>query len=92
MKHSKEWITCDRCGKVIDERPSFIPFVSSRIVKASEISQYISESSSYIRSIERLPNSDYCELEIVNGHCTNIVKYHLCERCRKLFDKFMKNE
>jgi len=81
MKHQKEWLTCDRCGEEIKVKPisefEFMP-----------IGDYFTPSPIF--------KDGNVRGEIKEIH-SNILfpfgrTYDLCHKCRKDFERFMKNE
>lgn len=79
MKHIKEWHTCNRCGAEI----KFKPRVQLQYIPCGTYSDPI------IRFTE---NEISCELHKTR-FCGRLKKtYELCPKCRKDFERFMKNE
>lgn len=95
MKHEKkEWYTCDRCGANIKE----IPYAAGKrnifrrsIFKPSELKMLTAERNGYI-SDTQLISPEIVSVEIVEGYAENMKTIHLCGKCRKEFDNFMKNK
>lgn len=79
MEHQKEWHTCDRCGEEIGIKPK-------SKVKFTLIGRY-----SDIK-----PTFEECDIgaEIEKIHTFKLFnrKCELCPKCRKDFERFMKNE
>lgn len=98
MKHEKEWYTCDRCGEEIKEDIHAWQRMEERILRRYKAPEYIQMISStpyrYVCNI----NPDLSELpevvsaEIIRGYNKKNETIHLCGKCRKAFDKFMKME
>lgn len=95
MKHiQKEWYTCDRCGNKVDEIPSN---VLGRILKRIEfgtpidIMMLTATKNGYVSDVKLLaPNVSSAEInEYYDGNRKHI---HLCGKCRKAFEQFMKME
>lgn len=95
MKHEeKEWYTCDRCGADIKE----IPYAAGgrnifrrSIFKPSELKILTAERNGYI-SDTQLISPKIVSVEIVEGYAENRKTIHLCGKCRKEFEKFLRNE
>lgn len=79
MKHIKEWHTCDRCGKDITAEPKN----EIRFVKTGSYNDITMEFS-----------DRYIGAEIEKNHIVKFLnhKYELCYKCRKDFERFMRNE
>lgn len=79
MKHQKEWRTCDRCGKEIIPK-------SRKEVKFKPI-------GSYGDIVPIFEGNEIC-LEIKNVRRYEFLErtYDLCPKCRRDFERFMKNE
>lgn len=79
MKHSKEWHTCDRCGKEI------------KIKQRNEIKfTWITRYSSLEPTFE---DGDIgAEVENIHTFRLHSHKYDLCFKCRRDFERFMRNE
>lgn len=92
MKHKKEWITCDRCGKEIDRLPKFATWISRLIMPEAEL-KLICENSEkgYIADKRRIANNTF-SVEIVETTYKDSKELHLCPKCRKDFERFMMNE
>ena len=78
MKHSKEWRTCDRCGKEI------IRYNKERAYIKTEEEEPFHEKSTYTAeelAKEVLPMAIW----------RDDTQYDLCPKCRKEFKRFMKN-
>ncbi len=79
MKHIKEWHTCDRCGKEMayyNER--YVHFSTEELEPLHEKTVYTAEDLAK----QILPMSIWR-----NEH-----KYDLCSKCRKDFERFMRNK
>lgn len=93
MRHiQKEWYTCDRCGGKIKDIPSSIvgiPF--SRIVSGSSVKMDMltADKSGYVCH-EELILPDVYSAEIAEYYDGKYKTIHLCGKCRKAFEKFMK--
>lgn len=92
MKHKKEWITCDRCGKEIDRLPKFATRVSRLIIPEAELKlTYEKPEISYIADKHKITNNTF-SVEIVSTTYKDSKEFHLCPKCRKEFERFMRNE
>lgn len=79
MKHQKEWYTCDRCGAGIKFKPrQQIQYVPCGI---------------YSEPVARFTEDEIsCEL-YKTRFCGKLKKtYELCPKCRKDFERFMRND
>lgn len=96
MIHEKTWITCDRCGAEIkDDTKSFlnrICFVPRRYAELktltidgvdAAVNKEILALSSEVKVLAMDISFTY------RGQTTGL---HLCPKCRKDFEKFMKGE
>lgn len=79
MKHQKEWHTCDRCGAEIKFKPR-------------QQLQYV-PCGIYSEPVARFTEDEIsCEL-YKTRFCGKLKKtYELCPKCRKDFERFMRNE
>ena len=79
MKHQKEWHTCDRCGKKIIPKPwKDVKF--KPIASCGDI-------------IPAFEDNDMClEIKNVCRYEFHERMYELCPKCRKDFERFMRNE
>lgn len=94
MRHEKEWYTCDRCGNVFDETPKdAIARIAQRIWRGqpAELEMMTSEHEGYI-SKEYLCLQDIVSVNITEYYNAKENKFHLCGKCRKDFERFMRNE
>lgn len=79
MKHQKEWHTCDRCGKeIIPKNWKEVRF--KQVGCCGDI-------------VPTFEDNDMC-LEIKNVRRYKFLEktYDLCPKCRKDFERFMRNE
>ena len=79
MKHSKEWHTCDRCGKEIIPK-SWNKVRFKKVGCCGDI-------------VPAFEDNDMC-LEIKNVRRYEFLEktYELCFECRKDFEEFMRND
>lgn len=91
MKHEKEWRTCDRCGEEIDKIPSRKHSLYRRIVSPTELEMMCDEKYEYIGDTQ-LITDDVVSVTIVETHDVRTKHFDLCPKCRKDFERFMKNE
>lgn len=94
MKHEKEWYTCDRCGEEIKENIGAWQYIRGSIVKhmpRPEVLEIIKESPcGYVSNIvHELP--EICAVTIVREYRRKNETIHLCGKCRKEFERFMRN-
>lgn len=79
MKHEKEWHTCDRCGEKIKAKPkNEMHFVRIGMYSDMTIDFSDSDIGAEIEKIHRVKFLNH--------------KYELCPKCRKDFERFMRNE
>ena len=79
MKHEKEWYTCDRCGKeIIPKRLEKVKF--KKVGHYGEIVPDFDDNDMYLE-IKNVRRYEFMERT-----------YELCHKCRKDFERFMKNE
>lgn len=96
MKHQKEWHTCDRCGAEI-EKPKIwydrmFPYLRTvnlkRPMSFKEIYTEIEQGR-----IEPIINEDGIQnIMLCEYYCIKSKQIDLCPKCRKDFERFMKNE
>ena len=96
MKHQKEWCTCDRCGAEI-EKPKvwydrMFPYLRNvnlkRAMSFKEIFTEIKQGR-----IEPIVNEDGIQnITLCEYYRTKEKQIDLCPKCRKDFERFMKNE
>lgn len=95
MKHEKkEWYTCDRCGADIKE----IPYAAGqrRILRRSifnptKLKMLTADRNGYI-SDTQLISPEIVSAEIVEYYRERQNTIHLCGKCRKKFERFMRDE
>lgn len=95
MKHEREWYTCDRCGEEINENIyawKMPPMSFVKRIKASEeIAVIFNEPYGYVcNQTHELPDIE--SISIVRGYHKKEKIIHLCGKCRKDFEVFMKHE
>ena len=91
MKHEKEWYTCDRCGEEIDQIPSQKHILRRKIVSPIELEMMCDEKYGYVGNKD-LITDDVVSVTIVEIHDVKTRRFDLCPKCRKDFERFMKNE
>lgn len=79
MKHSKEWRTCDRCGKEIIRYDEKYAYVKTREVEP-------------LHGKSRYTAEDLAKEVFPMTIWKNDMQYDLCPKCRKEFKRFMRNE
>lgn len=96
MRHErKEWYTCDRCGDLIQSMPSDKGFRSFRhriMCKPLELDIITSDRSAYVTDKIKLIAPEIASVEIIVSYTEKMGRKHLCGKCRKDFERFMKNE
>lgn len=91
MKHQKEWYTCDRCGAEVKPMPMFCRSISRKIGKLQEIKMICDKVTGYCGETQELLNGDYA-VTIIENHEPETASYDLCPKCRRDFERFMRNE
>lgn len=97
MKHTDEYYTCDRCGENIgkntpSERKGIISWWRKRLDMSNMVDvEFITENILGYVSKAYLVNHPIANAEIVESTETKTIHYNLCGKCRKDFEKFMKN-
>ena len=91
MKHEKEWYTCDRCGEEIDQIPSQKHILRRKIASPTELKMMCDEKYGYVDDTY-LITEDVVSVTIVEYHDVETRRFDLCPKCRKDFERFMKNE
>lgn len=92
MKHEREWYTCDRCGKEIEENLRAWTMFPDHIFRPRETINFISsEPYGYVcEQSHELKNIN--AVSIIRGYHKKEKLIHLCGRCSKEFDKFIQNK
>lgn len=96
MRHEREWYVCDRCGTKIESdeipsRASWIHKLRRICLPPTTLHTLVVDRAGYV-------NQRYLGLPVVDG--IEITEYyhskygniHLCGKCRKAFEEFMKNK
>lgn len=91
MRHEKEWHTCDRCGKEINKLPRQKHILRRKLLSPSELKMMYDEKYGYIENTE-LITDDVVSVTIGEYHDVETKYFDLCPKCRKDFERFMKNE
>lgn len=90
MIHHEEYYICDRCGTVI--HPGFsVPFSSQRM-QVFDIRTDMPEIQEYMNGGIKKLSDVKLGMEIIKNYTYDSKRYHLCYKCRKDFERFMKNE
>lgn len=88
MKHEKEWYTCDRCGEIIKVPPNGC--ITHKIpMSAKEYEVITHDESGYIAGAE-FNNIGTLTVEIIQYYDTKNKSIHLCRKCQKAFERFIK--
>ena len=90
MKHSQEWTTCDRCGHNIDEKPLLGNFLGNIKTPKRLRMEYV-DRIGYITN-ERLLGPEILSATLAVSNEKKSKSYDLCPKCRKEFERWMKNE
>ena len=91
MKHEKEWHTCDRCGAEIDKMPEETGIFGRKFLSPAELEMIYSDKDGYV-SDEYMVSENVMAVTIVEKQYKKRKSFDLCPRCRKDFERFMKNE
>lgn len=92
MRHCEEYYTCDRCGAKIEKVPSceqWTHFFYRR--RPMKIKTETISPQEYPRACD-LNCAQVESMEMVVSYNTETKEYDLCPKCRKDFERFMKNE
>ena len=93
MKHKeREWYTCDRCGAYIADIPSRLSLLQGKRKEMRKADFFTSTVTpkNYITDIKPvLP--DVLDMDIVEYYESKKNHYHLCGKCRKDFEEWLKN-
>lgn len=91
MKHQKEWCTCDRCGAEINNIPRQQHILRRKIVSPTELKMIYDEKYGYVGDMH-LITDDVVSVTIVENHDVKTIRFDLCPKCRKDFERFMEND
>lgn len=96
MKHQKEWHTCDRCGKEI-EKPKIWYTKGFPCLRTVNLKRPMSFEEIYTEieqgGIEPIVNKDGIQnIMLCEYYYTKTKQIDLCPKCRKDFERFMRNE
>lgn len=94
MKHEREWYTCDRCGKDFDKVPKDVfGKIISRAWNGTpaELTMITAEHNGYV-SDENLVAENVVSAQIIEYYDDKRKEIHLCGKCRKDFERFIRNE
>lgn len=92
MRHEKQWYTCDRCGNNFDEVPKdAIGKIILGIWKGtpSELTMITSENGGYV-SDKHFFSETVVTAQITEYYNEKRKEIHLCGKCRKEFERFMR--
>lgn len=98
MKHEKEWYTCDRCGEEIKEDIYAWKRGISSIFKRMPTHEYLELRENMAHGYTNALDAEFKEMppiiavEIIAGYNRKDRTIHLCGKCRKAFERFMRNE
>lgn len=97
MKHEKEWITCDRCGKELKNNienfrwGSLVQTLTRRL--NMDIQTVVTQSYISNVEVEKINKKlSVPEIAIMTYRSTKTKRMDLCADCRKAFEMFMGNE
>lgn len=91
MRHEKEWYTCDRCESEIKMMPGRRTFFTRKVITSAEFSMRFANSAGYVSDTE-LVSPLLTGVQIKEICDVGYKEFHLCPKCRKKFEKWMKNE
>lgn len=83
MKHCEEYYTCDRCGKKIKDVPRHLMNLIRFWNKPLKIETRI------VKPFVSGEEDD--SMEVIVSYGTRERNYDLCPKCRKEFERFMRN-
>ena len=93
MRHIKDYVTCDRCGKLIERTPKqcWNRFIKYHLF-GEQASKIISDSANRIGYIteSHLLAPDVPSIQITESYDLKTKEYDLCGECRRDFEKFMR--
>ena len=92
MKHEKEWYTCDRCGNEIDRLPGERSWFTKMKMNPEEFKMIYEESQGYLSDKHKLIKGNVLSVEIIGYSRRKEKILHLCHKCRKDIERFMKND
>ena len=99
MRHNQynTWITCDRCGKEIDDYKLNPFFFTKRFrVTSASYREFAKDGYMLTDSAIPLPENDVVSIEGVIGYKPDSKTLDLCDDCgkefKKIMKKFMKNK
>lgn len=90
MKHEKEWYTCDRCGEEIKENIYAWKFPCKNIVE--DINVITNESFVTEDLFNKYKHKNIDAVSMIMGYRKKEKIIHLCGKCRKDFERFMKHD
>ena len=91
MKHKeREWYTCDRCGAYIKNAPSSLPKIPLRRTKLLNLSTHTVSLANYMASLEPVLENVW-SMDIDEYYRDKEKHYHLCGKCKKEFERWIKN-
>ena len=98
MKHEKEWCTCDRCGKEINipKEKKWYDCITPHL-REMKLKKPVSfrEYQTNIRQNIVLPEPELSQIDSIRlkeYYVSETESIDLCPKCRKDFERFMKNE
>ena len=91
MEHKREWITCDRCGCEIKEKPEGLQRIIRRQMSPAEYEIEYPKGLAYISNLEQI-TEDIMGVHIVEDVSVMRKTFDLCPKCREDFKRFMRNE
>lgn len=91
MRHEKEWYTCDRCESEIKMMPKRRTFLTRKVITSTEFNMRFANVTGYVADTE-LVSPSLTGVQIKEICDVGYKEFHLCPKCRKDFERFMKNE
>ena len=91
MKHEKEWYTCDRCESEIKMMPESRKLIRRKLMAPAKLKMKYAETKGYIDKID-LISQEIMAVQIIEICDARDKEFHLCPKCRKEFEEWMKNE
>lgn len=92
MRHEEIWYICDRCGEKIPYPCPTFPYGIFRCNKILNLKAKSYEARTYINEMNALLGTDLLEISTSSLYDIKENRIELCGKCRKDFEKFMKNK
>lgn len=90
MENRKTWYTCDRCGTEIKKLPTIMNSIYRKFMPIATFEMKYAERQGYISNV-KLVTPEIAAVSIIESVNCNTKRFDLCPKCRKDFERFMKN-